>query len=119
VLEYDRRFAPIVFEQTTFMSTASRAPAIGIDLGTTYSAIAMLDGSGRPNTLINAEGDKLTPSAVFFEGTNVIVGKEAIKALATDAQDVAQFSKRELGHRIYQKVLGGRQFPPEAIEAFI
>ena len=56
-------------------------PAIGIDLGTTFSAVARLDDIGRPQTLINAEGDKLTPSVALFEGGDVIVGKEALKAL--------------------------------------
>ena len=55
--------------------------AVGIDLGTTYSAVAFLDNSGRPQTLINAEGDKLTPSTMLFDGQSVIVGKEAVKAL--------------------------------------
>ena len=65
-------------------------PAVGIDLGTTFSATAVLDEHGRPRTLVNGEGDKLTPSAVLIEGQDVIVGKEAIKALATDADQVAQ-----------------------------
>ena len=59
-----------------------RGKAVGIDLGTTYSAVAHLDDTGRPVTLVNAEGDLLTPSAVLFEGNNVVVGKEALKALA-------------------------------------
>jgi len=95
------------------------AIAVGIDLGTTYSAVAYLDDLGRPQTLINAEGDKLTPSVVLFEGTDVVIGKEALKAVATDAPQVAQCAKRELGHRMFQKVLGGRQYPPEAIEAWV
>ena len=66
-----------------------RDPAVGIDLGTTHSAVAYLDDLGRPQTLVNAEGDKLTPSAVLFEGDSVVVGKEAIKALATEADQVA------------------------------
>src|SRR5947207_15518642 len=64
--------------------------AIGIDLGTTLSVICNLDDLGRPQTLINGEGDKITPSAVFFEGENIVVGKEAVKALATDAEQVAE-----------------------------
>jgi molecular chaperone DnaK len=96
-----------------------QAPAVGIDLGTTFSAVAYLDDLGRPQTLINGEGDKLTPSAVLFEGHDVIVGKEAIKAVASDAEAVAQCAKRDLGHRVYHKVLSGRQYPPEAIEAWI
>jgi molecular chaperone DnaK len=94
-------------------------PAIGIDLGTTYSAIAQLDDTGRPVTLVNAEGDLVTPSIVLFEPDNVVVGKEALKAISTDAQLIAQCAKRELGDRVFDKVLGGRKYPPEAIEAFV
>ena len=55
--------------------------AVGIDLGTTNSAIAWLDDLGRPQTLANAEGDKVTPSAVLVEGATAVVGKEAIKGV--------------------------------------
>jgi molecular chaperone DnaK len=98
---------------------SNNPPAVGIDLGTTYSAIAWLDDLGRPEIIINAEGDKLTPSAVLFEGDDVIVGKEAIKALSTEADDVAQCAKRELGARFFHRPLSGRKYPPEAIEAWI
>lgn len=94
-------------------------PAVGIDLGTTYSAVAWIDELGRPQTLINGEGEKLTPSAVLFEDDEVIVGKEAIKALATDAGQVARCAKRELGRRVFSKPLGGRQYPPETLEGWI
>jgi molecular chaperone DnaK len=94
-------------------------PAVGIDLGTTYSAVARLDDRGRPVTLVNAEGELVTPSVVLFEGANVVVGKEALKAIATEALHVAQCAKRELGERTFHKILQGRKYPPEAIEAFI
>ena len=93
--------------------------AVGIDLGTTYSAVAFLDNSGRPQTLINAEGDKLTPSTMLFDGQSVIVGKEAVKALGTDYENIADLPKRDLGERAYHKPLGGRQYPPEALQAWI
>lgn len=101
------------------MSQKPSFPAVGIDLGTTFSAVARLDDLGRPQTLINAEGDKITPSVVFFEGTNVVVGKEAVKAIATDANEVAECAKRDLGLRMFHKKLGGRQYPPESLQAFI
>src|SRR5688572_23341699 len=101
------------------MSQARSTPPVGIDLGTTYSAVAYLDDLGRPQTLANAEGDKITPSVVFLEGSNVVVGKEALKAIATDAESIAECAKRDLGHRMYHKVLGGRQYPPEALQAFV
>jgi molecular chaperone DnaK len=100
------------------MNTPS-IPAIGIDLGTTFSVVARLDDDGRPETLINAEGDRLTPSAVLFDGDDVIVGKEALKALAIEAEHVAECSKRDMGYRVFHKVLEGKQYPPEVIEAWI
>lgn len=93
--------------------------AVGIDLGTTFSAVAYLDDLGRPVTLQNGEGDKVTPSVLLFEGNDVIVGKEAVKAFATDYAAIAECAKRELGFRMFGKSLGGRQYPPEALEAWI
>lgn len=100
------------------MSNAKRL-AIGIDLGTTFSVVAILDDLGRPITLDNAEGDKLTPSAVFFDEAEVVVGKEAVKAITTDASQVAECAKRKVGQRVFDQLLGGRQYPPEAILAWV
>ena len=97
----------------------SSAPAIGIDLGTTFSCVSQLDDLGRPLTLANAEGDKSTPSVIFFDGTDVIVGKEAVKAKGTDMIHIAECAKRELGERLFEKAFGGRQYPPEVLQAFI
>lgn len=99
--------------------TTPSSPAVGIDLGTTFSAVASLDDQGHPSTLVNAEGDRLTPSVVLFDGDDVVVGKEALKALATEAEHVAECSKRDMGYRVFHKVLEGKQFPPEVIEAWI
>ena len=96
-----------------------RPRAVGIDLGTTFSAVACLDDLGRPQTLNNGEGDKLTPSVVFFEESEIVVGKEAVKAISTAAAQVAECAKRDLGNRMYEKLLGGRQYPPEALEAWV
>ena len=64
--------------------------AVGIDLGTTFSAVAHLDDLGRPQTMINAEGDTITPSVVLIDGVDVVVGKEAVKAMATENESVAE-----------------------------
>jgi len=99
--------------------TTATIPIVGIDLGTTYSVIARLDERGQPVTLVNAEGDRVTPSVVLFDGDDVVVGKEALKAIAIEAHHVAECSKRDMGHRVFHKVFDGRQFPPEVIEAWI
>ncbi|MEE8452583.1 MAG: Hsp70 family protein [Thermoguttaceae bacterium] len=100
------------------MSTPA-IPVIGIDLGTTYSVVARLDKRGRPETLSNAEGDRVTPSMVLFDGQDVVVGKEALKAMATESDRVAECSKRDMGNRVFHKVFDGQQYPPQVIEAWI
>jgi len=99
--------------------TSEFTPAIGIDLGTTYSVLARLDDKGRPTTLVNAEGDRSTPSVVLFDNDEVVVGREALKAIATEPTKVADGSKRDMGNRVYHKVINGKQYPPEVIGAFI
>ncbi len=107
-------------EDTNHLLIANCAmPAVGIDLGTTNSVVAYLDATGRPQTLANTEGDKTTPSVVLFDDADVIVGKEAIKAMATDMERVAESVKRELGHQVFHKTLGGCSYPPEALQAWI
>ena len=101
------------------MTGRSSEPAVGIDLGTTFSVIAHLDAAGRPCTIPNAEGDLITPSAVFFDGENVVVGKEAIKAAVAAPEDVAQFVKRDMGCAVYSKVIHGQHYPPEVFQSHI
>ena len=93
--------------------------AIGIDLGTTFSAIAYIDDAGRPQILSNQEGDKTTPSVVLIEDGDVVVGKEAAKAMATDMQCIAECAKRDLGQQVFHQEVGGAQYPPEVIQAWI
>ncbi len=100
-------------------SNPDPTPAVGIDLGTTYSVVSMLDETGKPTTLVNAEGDLLTPSVVLFDNSDVIVGREAWKAVAGEADHVALCTKREIGHPVYHKNFQGKQYPPEVIEAWI
>ena len=99
--------------------TTEPVPAVGIDLGTTFSMLSRLDDNGQPQTVVNAEGDRSTPSVVLFDNEEVVVGKEALKALATEPTNVADCSKRDMGSRVYHKVLGGKQYPPEVIGAWI
>src|SRR5487761_1558475 len=94
-------------------------PAVGIDLGTTFSAVARLDDAGRPVTVPNAEGDLTTPSVVLFDGDDVVVGKEAVKAMATEGERIADCMKRDVGAREYHKSVDGARYPPEALQAYV
>ena len=93
--------------------------AVGIDLGTTNSVIAYVNDVGRPETIPNAEGDLLTPSVILFDGNEIIIGKEALKARAKELQNVADCPKRQIGQQVYDKELGGRRYPPEALQGWI
>lgn len=94
-------------------------PAVGIDLGTTFSVIAHLDSTGRPWTIPNAEGDLITPSVVFFDGSSAVVGKEAQKAAIAAPEEVAEFAKRDMGCQVYEKVIHGEHLPPEVIQSYV
>lgn len=97
----------------------SRQTAVGIDLGTTFSVIAYLDATGRPCTILNEEGDLLTPSVVLFDVGAIVVGKEAVKAASIDPHRVADFAKREIGNEVYSRPIGGEQISPVVIESLI
>ena len=93
--------------------------AVGIDLGTTFSAVAFLDDDGRPVTVRNAEGDLITPSVVFLDKSGCIVGKEAVNAAEFEPQRVARFMKRDMGESVFSKTLRGEQLPPEVLQAVV
>ena len=94
-------------------------PAVGIDLGTTYSVVARLDANGSPRPIPNADGELSTPSAVYFHDSGVVVGKEAIKVLRHEPDAVAQYVKRDMGKPLYHKAIRGEHLPPEVIQALI
>ena len=79
----------------------SRERAVGIDLGTTFSAAAWVDESGHTAMIRNAEGDLLTPSVVLFTDEEVVVGKEARTATMVHPDLVAEWVKRDMGLPYY------------------
>ena len=101
------------------MTDQSQTPAVGIDLGTTFSVVAHLDGQGRPWTIPSREGDLTTPSVVLFDDGRVVVGSEAAKAVEFEPGLVASFAKRDMGSRHFHRTIGGEDLPPEVIQALI
>ena len=61
----------------------------------------------------------MTPSVVLFDGPDIIVGKEAVKALGTESDHIAECAKRDMGRRAYRKAIEGQQYPPEVLEACV
>ncbi|WP_255953746.1 Hsp70 family protein [Streptomyces odontomachi] len=93
---------------------------VGIDLGTTYSAVAVADRSGSPSIVRNREGENITPSVVMFQGDTVVVGSQAKRSVATAPDHVVQFVKRYMGEAnpIYHSE-SGTPYRPEEISALL
>lgn len=103
----------------TSAEAANSKVAIGIDLGTTYSAVAYVDAHGRPESIRNSAGDLLTPSVVLFEDGGTIVGKEAELAAAMEVERIASCVKRDMGSKSYSKKINGEFMPPEVISSIV
>ena len=71
---------------------------IGIDLGTTNSCVAVIEG-GEPTVIPNAEGSRTTPSVVAFKGSEVLVGVSAKRQAVTNPKNTIFSAKRFIGHR--------------------
>lgn len=93
--------------------------AVGIDLGTTYSAIACVNKHGVPEILPNAEGDRIMPSVVLFDGDDVIVGNYAKQAAVAFPNQVVEFVKRHMGEDGFSFEYRGESYTPERLSGFI
>jgi molecular chaperone DnaK len=95
------------------------ASMLGIDLGTTFCAVATLDEHGRPVTVPNRDGDILTPSAVYISDNTAVVGQAALDVAQEFPNDVAMLVKRRIGYPAYGRSVNGRQFRPETLSALL
>lgn len=93
------------------------AKIIGIDLGTTNSAVAVLEG-GDPKIIPNPEGNRTTPSVVSFKDGETQVGEVAKRQMVTNPNTVASI-KRHMGEAGYEVEVDGKKYKPEQISAMI
>ncbi len=94
------------------------ARAVGIDLGTTNSVVAVLEG-GEPTVIANAEGARTTPSVVAFaKNSEVLVGEVAKRQAVTNVDRTIRSVKRHMGTDWSQKI-DDKTFTPQQISAFI
>lgn len=93
---------------------------VGIDLGTTYSAISYINEYGKPEILTNREGERITPSVVLFEGEDPIVGSIAKRSAVANPFNVIQFVKRQMGDKSWKfRTEMAEAYTPEEISAMI
>ena len=93
--------------------------AIGIDLGTTYSCLAVLNEHGQPTTIPNQEGELSTPSVVFFDDHETIVGTEALRNAIAHPDRVIQNAKRFIGDPAKSWQIDGETFSPQQVSTLI
>ena len=90
---------------------------IGIDLGTTFSAVAVLEG-GKPKIIPNSEGNNITPSVVHIKGDNIVVGEVARRQALLHPKNTVRSIKRLMGTK--EKIeIDGKHYSPEQISAMI
>ena len=90
---------------------------IGIDLGTTNSCVAVMEG-GQPTVIPNSEGSRTTPSVVAFKGGERLVGQVAKRQMVANPEHTIYSIKREMGtdHKVN---IDGKQYSPEEISSMI
>jgi molecular chaperone DnaK len=94
------------------------ARAVGIDLGTTNSVVAVLEG-GEPTVIANAEGARTTPSVVAFaKNGEILVGEVAKRQAVTNVDRTIRSVKREMGTD-WKREIDGKTFTPQQISAFV
>ena len=94
------------------------AKAVGIDLGTTNSVVATVQG-GDPEVLLNSEGARTTPSIVAFTKTGErLVGDLAKRQAVLNPQRTIRSIKRQMGTRERENI-DGKEYSPEEISAMI
>lgn len=91
---------------------------IGIDLGTTYSAVATLDDVGRPTIVANADGRNITPSCVSMEDGAVQVGEDARRTWGVAPDRAAARFKRDMGTS-KTHAIAGKPYSPTDLSALV
>ncbi|MEZ6129821.1 MAG: Hsp70 family protein [Planctomycetaceae bacterium] len=92
---------------------------VGIDLGTTYSAIAYLDDNGNPTVANNADGRPITPSVVLLDEDRVVVGPSFQRISVASPDQIIEAIKREMGNKDYFVVYQNKKLTPEFVSALI
>jgi len=91
----------------------------GIDLGTTYTSIAYVDEFGKAVVVPNAENQRVTPSVVFFDGGNIVVGDVAKESSKIYPNEVVSFIKRSMGEPDFLFSYDGKSYRAEEISSYI
>jgi len=98
-----------------------RRKAVGIDLGTTFCAMAHVDEAGKSQIIPNAESERITPTVILFDGTTALVGSAAKQNAVAEPEKIVDFVKREMGKSKaeFHREFGGKLWSAEELSALI
>lgn len=93
----------------------------GIDLGTTFSAIAVLNQLGRPEIVPTLDGERILPSALYFpDGENkVVTGVEAINSRYDNTENCVRWIKHHMGEKDHRVSVNGTEWSPAELSALL
>lgn len=92
---------------------------VGIDLGTTFSVIAVVNRHGGAEIIANREGERITPSVVLFDGDTPLVGSMAKRLAVAHPENMVQFVKRQMGNPSWKFPSENGVYTPEEVSALI
>jgi len=92
---------------------------IGIDLGTTYSCVSYINEYGQSEVIPNAEGERTTPSVVWFDGKRAVVGQQAKEMASVHPDAVCSFVKRSMGNDDFTFDVDGVEYTPQHVSGLI
>jgi molecular chaperone DnaK len=94
---------------------------LGIDLGTTFCAMAHINSYGKVAIIPNAENERVTPSVVLMDGKAAVVGSVALQNAVAEPEKIVDYVKREMGKSVAQfhREFGGVKYSAEQISALI
>jgi len=104
------------------MSSQKKLNIAGIDLGTTFSAAAVLNTIGKPEIIPNTDGERLTPSAIFFDeddSNTVRIGVEALNSRYINPDRAIRWIKRHMGDKNYRKNIDGKDWTAMELSSLI
>ncbi|URZ05087.1 Hsp70 family protein [Clostridium felsineum] len=93
--------------------------SLGIDLGTTFSVVSIIDENGTPKVLNNKEGNTLTPSVIYFGNDEIIVGDDAKEMQAMGDNNIACFFKRNMGDENFVLEFNDKYYNAEDLSVIV
>lgn len=92
---------------------------LGIDIGTTFSSMAVIDRNGKVSSLKNSEGKTTTPSVIYFDKDNIVVGEEANEINILGEANIAAYFKRNIGNQYFSLSFFGKDYSAEELTTIL